>query len=393
MAQLHPGSKDRRAHVRRWGWTLAAGAFACGPSLVPTVPAPVVLAGAIEHSVFFIGDAGAPAVPTDPVLIALRAAASEHPERNSIVFLGDNVYPMGMPVRDDPSRQESERRLQAQIDAVPQGARGIFVMGNHDWIRGREGGLAAVRRQLAYIADAGRPLVVAAPTGGCPGPAVIDVSARLRLVMLGTQWWLHGSERPSDPASACIADSEAEVTDSLRTVVQAGPDRIVLVAGHHPLRSGGVHGGKFDWKDHIFPLRVWKSWLWLPLPIIGSLYPLVRGSGFSAQDLGSGRYQTMRDSIVAAFGSHPPLAYAAGHEHNLQVLDGMGARYLLVSGAGIYDHLSQAFRLEGSLYARAASGFIRIDLLRDGRVRLAVLLADGDGRLTEDFSMWLEENR
>lgn len=377
----------------RWGWTLSAGAIACGPSLVPTPPAPVVPVGIIEQSVFFIGDAGAPAVPTDPVLIGLRNSAGEHPERSSIVFLGDNIYQKGMPRSDDPSRQEAERRLQAQIDAVPQGARGIFVMGNHDWNRGREGGLEAVRRQLAFIADAGRPLVVAAPTGGCPGPAVIDVSARLRLVMLGTQWWLHGSERPSDPASACIADSEAEVTDSLRRVVQTEPDRIVLVAGHHPLRSGGVHGNKFGWKDHIFPLRAWKSWLWVPLPIIGSLYPLVRASGISAQDMGSGRYQTMRDSIVAAFGSQPPLAYAAGHEHNLQVLDGIGARYLLVSGSGIYDHLSQAFRIEGSRYARAASGFIRVDILRDGRVRVGVLLVDEDGDVSEDFSMWLVETR
>ena len=98
------------------------------------------------------------------------------------------------------------------------------------------------------------------------------------------------------------------------------------------------------------------------------------------------------DSIVAAFGSRPPLAYAAGHEHNLQVLDGLGARYLLISGTGIYDHLSQVFRLDGSRYARAASGFIRVDLLRGGRVRLGVLLADEDGQLTEDFSMWLEDN-
>src|SRR5436309_11924013 len=32
-----------------------------------------------------------------------------------------------------------------------------------------------------------------------------------------------------------------------------------------------LHGGHFGWQDHIFPLRNIKPWLWIPLPLIGSV--------------------------------------------------------------------------------------------------------------------------
>lgn len=266
-------------------------------------------------------------------------------------------------------------------------------MGNHDWVRGRDGGWEAVRRQAAFIADAAREGVLVLPAPGCPGPATRDLGDRLRLVLLDTQWWLHGSDRPEDPTSSCPADSKGEITAALREAVAGDPNRHVVVAGHHPLRSGGVHGGKFDWKDHIFPLRAYKNWMWLPLPLIGSLYPLVRGSGISAQDAAAGSNEEMRDSIRAAFDARPPLAYAAGHEHNLQIIAEDSGTILVVSGTGSFDHTSQVFRLGESRYASAASGFIRVDVLRDGRVRIAVIVVDEAGRRSEDFSAWVGSER
>ena len=164
----------------------------------------------------------------------------------------------------------------------------------------------------------------------------------------------------------------------------------MVVAAHHPLASGGEHGGYFNWKDHLFPLRAIAPWLWLPLPLIGSIYPVIRSQGISSQDISSGAYRRMIAAFRRAFAARPPALYAAGHEHNLQVIAGGATRLELVSGGGIYGHNGSAFPIQGTLFARKASGFARLDLPRSGRARLAIVVVDKDGRSREVFSTWVE---
>lgn len=344
----------------------------------------------VETRLYLIGDAGAPA-PGDPVLRALSSQVAADPARSMVVFLGDNIYPAGLPAQGTPGRKEAERRLDAQVDLIREaGARGIFVPGNHDWGAWGPDGWDAVRRQGRRVASRGGPGVAMLPPDGCPGPVVQDVEAHLRLIVLDTQWWLHAYPKPLHPDSSCGHDSEAEVVDALRAAVEGAGGRRVVVAGHHPLASGGIHGGYFGWRDHIFPLREKKKWLWIPLPGIGSAYPLARRGGVTDQDL-SGRLNVrMREALAEAFAKAPPLVYAAGHEHNLQVIRGKGAEYLLVSGVGFYGHTSRTAHTEGTLFSRRASGFMRLDVARDGRVRLAVVVADAAGGAQEAFSKTLE---
>jgi hypothetical protein len=92
-----------------------------------------------------------------------------------------------------------------------------------------------------------------------------------------------------------------------------------------------------------------------------------------------------------AFAGNPPLIHAAGHEHNLQLLRGVGgAKYQVISGAGIFNHSTPTRAIAGTLYARRASGWTTVAFLRDGRVRIAYRTVDAEGRITEEFSMWLD---
>jgi hypothetical protein len=92
----------------------------------------------------------------------------------------------------------------------------------------------------------------------------------------------------------------------------------------------------------------------------------------------------------SAFAGQPPLVYAAGHEHNLEVLEGESASYLLVSGAGIYDHASSTAWRDDTRFAVQAAGYMRLDVLRGGPIRLAVVTVDETGRGTEAFSLYLQ---
>jgi len=128
-----------------------------------------------------------------------------------------------------------------------------------------------------------------------------------------------------------------------------------VVVAHHPFVSGGQHGGHFTWQDHIFPLRAIAPWLWIPLPWLGSLYPAARREGISSQDMPSIAYQRLIAALRRAFTGAAPALYAAGHEHNLQVIADGPARLELVSGGGIYGHYSAAVRIHGTRFARKAS--------------------------------------
>jgi len=363
---------------------------ACAGARPAVTPAPVPAGAGVETTLFLIGDAGAPAPGGEPVLHALAQALGSAAGDRVVVFLGDNVYPRGLPDSAAPDRAEMERRIDTQMDVVlGAGARGIFVPGNHDWAKHGPDGWDAIRRQGRWIAERGGPAVTLLPGDGCPGPSVVDVGRRLRLVLLDTQWWLHGGPKPG-PGSGCRATEEGAVADSLRADLARAEGRAVVVAAHHPLESAGEHGGFFGIEDHVFPLRAVRRWLWVPLPGLGSIYPLARQNGISNQDESGPVYRRMRRMFEAAMHDHPPLVWAGGHEHNLEVLEGTSARWLLVSGAGFYGHEGPTFRRTDMRFAAADAGFMRIEFLADGRARLGVLTVDREGRSSERFALWLE---
>lgn len=323
----------------------------------------------IETSLFLVGDAG----EQDPRQIgapldSLSAQASVAPERSLIVFLGDNVYPAGIPAEGAAEWADARRRLAAQINAIPPGVRGIFLPGNHDWADETAFGLYSIRLQEQMIASMaqGRNIRLI-PGNGCPGPVPIDVG-RLRLVALDSQWWLQ-SFIVKDSSSHCAASTMAAVTAALRNEVRPpGEGRVVLVAAHHPLMTGGAHGG-----------------------YCGVTGPYRRFGGAS-QDILSSANRRMRDSISSAFAGHPPLAYVAGHDHNLQVLrGGRNVNYILVSGAGSESKTECAVKLRESYYVtQHRAGFMRVDVFRDKGVLLRVYRYPATRHGALAYSRWLE---
>lgn len=328
----------------------------------------------VATELFLIGDAGLPAPGGEPVLEALRRQVDSR--RAFTVYLGDNVYPTGFPDTAGATRREAERILNAQIAALREaGAKGLLVPGNHDWEAGGRGGLGAINRQEAYLREHGHDDVWMLPRGGCPGPEVVDVGDAVRLVVLDTQWWLHEGPRPA--TGQCTPGTETAVVDSVRGAIRAAGSRYVVVVGHHPAVTGGQHGGYFDWPSYLFPFHPWAR----------------QAGYFANQDVSGEGYRRLIVSLDRAFIGNPPLVYAAGHEHNLQIFRRGVARYQLVSGGGIYGHTTPVRAITGTQYARRASGFMRLSFLKDGRVRISVQVVDAKGNATEDYSAWLDTGR
>ena len=295
------------------------------------------------------------------------------------------MYPEGMTER---KRHEATDRLTPQLTvAKSTGAHGLFIPGNHDWASGRAEGHNALRAQEEFINDvlAGESNFL--PFGGSPGPVVLELPKTdpvLRLIVLDTQWWLHQHEKPKKSLEKVIE----ELVGLLDTELP------VIVVGHHPLESYGSHGGFYDWKAHLFPLRFWKKWLWIPVPIVGSVYSYGRWHLYrSDQDLNGARNKNMVVQLNRAFAMRklPPqgprvLIYASGHEHSLQVLKGAVTDYLLVSGAAASQKVTEVMSGDSTLFAHQHTGFMAIDFLDDGKVLLRVVEPEGKGVL---FHRWL----
>jgi hypothetical protein len=363
----------------------------------PALPARCEDADAPDATLFLIGDAGAPRAPTEPLLDALVVEASARvralgAERVAIAFLGDNVYPVGLRSSDHEGRNEDERRLDAQLAVVRRsGARGYLVPGNHDWDNGGTGGWEAVKRQTRFVAARG---ALELPPDGCPGPVSAPLGARLALVFLDTQWWLHEAARPEGASSGCAETNRAEIERALAAALRDAGDRHAIVLAHHPLRSGGPHGARFGWKEHVFPFRELNRSLWIPVPVLGSIRHVARMLGVSPQDVPSAAYQQMIQSIERGFATAPPLVYAAGHDHGLQLIRGDGAdRFEIVSGAGSAPSLSWAYAIPGTLFAAAESGYARLDVDAGGAVELTIEKLDAAGALAPAFRACLAERR
>ena len=96
-----PGVHNPRRATLAIAFALAGCTRALEPAKVE--PAPVAPMDSIEVSLFLIGDAGSKAYDGEPVLKDLaKQSDSLRAVKQYVVFLGDNVYPRGVPPLGSP---------------------------------------------------------------------------------------------------------------------------------------------------------------------------------------------------------------------------------------------------------------------------------------------------
>lgn len=325
--------------------------------------------------ILLIGDAGELTQNKHPVMDALRNSKSPTGKKATIAFfLGDNIYPVGLPHAGEQGYAKSQAVLDTQWTAGLQIAEQVyFIPGNHDWAKGRNYGLDQVKRQGAYIRELENPMLHFLPENGCPGPDEVAISEKITAIILDSQWWLQQAERPG-VSSDCDCKTEEEILFRLKEILYRNKDKTVLFLSHHPFISAGIHGGYYQFKQHLFPLTEFNPKLYIPLPVIGSLYPLFRGGLGNIQDNKHPLYKKMSGSIDSILAQHPACIRIAGHEHGLQHIEKNGQHYI-VSGAG-----SKATRHRKSTAEHASfstTGYARLQVFSDGHYQLELVEATG----------------
>ena len=339
----------------------------CAKKPLPELPSAMIdepLPAEVESVIFIVGDMGAALWERSPMPRRMArdvewwARALGRDSSVAVLYLGDNIYPAGLHDQEDPRWVQDSMHLETQVmilagpEARKNKAFGVFIPGNHDWGNKPGGpGVRRVKNQEVFLSRrrAAGTLVSLQPPDATPGPGILDVGNNFRMLLIDTAWWL-------------LAADDAEKTrmmDRMRAQLSQSHNRNVMIAAHHPLRSGSAHGGLVDfWK--AFGVR------WL-------LYK----SGAALQDLNSLPYRDFRNRLNSIFETEgAPLLFAGGHDHALQVMRGINEHeppYMLVSGAG--SKSSKVGHTEGMVYRSDEPGFMKLVVKKNGGVDLFVYTA------------------
>lgn len=325
-----------------------------------------------KFRIYLIGDAGEMQEGKHPVIEDLLIKLQSEPEiPTHLIYLGDNIYPLGLPKKSDKSRREAETILRTQLDVYSDLSGKIWMIpGNHDWEKGKSGGQEAIFRAEKFVEEhypAGKVQWV--PGSACPGPEWVSLDEQTLLVILDSQWWLHSNDKPGED-SDCEYKTEEEILGELATEFQLNQDKTILVAMHHPMRAYGPHNGGYSWKDHLFPLRALSPDLYIPLPVLGSIFPLYRTWFGDVQDIPHPKYQAMIHSLDQLFKQHPHVIQVSGHEHGLFYTQEESTHYI-VSGAGAKHTTIR--KNNPATFTYAEQGYASLDFFEDHLVKLSFL--------------------
>ena len=313
----------------------------------------------IEKSFYLIGDGGySPPGGTSEGLLAFEAFLdSVKQQGNYTLFLGDNIYPDGLVEEGHRRREFAEARLDAQVKAV-EGYDGelIFIPGNHDWYNQ---GLKGLKRQEEYLQEKLDRDDIWYPRAGCP-LEFIDISEDIQLIIIDSQWYLTNWDNHPEVNRGCeeIKTREALFVE-LETELKKNQNKTTVFALHHPLYSNGVHGGKYNFSQHLYPTQ--KK---IPVPVLGSLVMQVRtAGGVSIQDLQNERYKSLIDRLVTIADMWGNVVFVSGHEHSIQYIEHEHIKQV-VSGSG--SKASYAGLSNDGLFAYGGQGFAVLDIFEDG---------------------------
>ncbi|RVU02756.1 hypothetical protein EOD41_02110 [Mucilaginibacter limnophilus] len=326
----------------------------------------------VKYRIIFIGDAGEMDKQQGQVLS--HAVSKLLPGKSMVMYLGDNIYPRGIGLPGSPEEKQSQQILRSQYQPFKaKGAPVYFIPGNHDWDRMGPLGLAKIKRQWEFLDEQQDSLLKMVPRNGCPDPVEINLTDSLTIIAFDSEWWVYTYNKSNSDAE-CDCNTKEDVIARMQEIFAHNSGKVILLASHHPFQTYGTHGGYYSLKDHIFPLTAANKNLYIPLPVIGSLYPALRTLFTNPEDLGHPLYKDMINRVDGVFKGYPNLVHVAGHEHGLQFIKNKEVQ--VVSGAGA----KQTYAKKGShsLFANATQGYVTADLLSGNRMLFTYYTVSGD---------------
>ena len=316
----------------------------------------------IVHTFYLIGDAGNANEKKAQETISLLENQLEKATKNStLLFLGDNIYPKGLPNTDSPRKRIiAENKLTNQLK-LSKNFKGktIFIAGNHDWYNGIKG----LQRQAKFVTDYLNDKKSFLPRKSCAIDD-LEINKNLTLVTIDSQWFLEDWDKSPTINDDCDIKTREDFFVELENILNKNQDKTVILALHHPLMSNGTHGGQFSLEKQLFPLEQK-----IPLPVIGSLINLTRKtSGISPQDIQNKSYTLFIKRIKTLLQSQDNVIVVSGHDHNLQYINKDNIKQI-ISGAGSKSEAAKAVFPNDFSYG--GNGYASLSIYENGAAKVS----------------------
>ncbi|WP_439128423.1 metallophosphoesterase [Polaribacter sp.] len=303
----------------------------------------------VLHSFYLIGDAGNSELgKKDSAISYLEQEIKKAKKNSTLIFLGDNVYPRGIPKESSKKYELAKHRLEVQTDLGKKfPGKTLFIPGNHDWYSGLEG----LRRQEKLV-DKALGKNTFQPERGCPLEK-IEVNDAINIIVVDSHWYVTNWDKHPGINDHCAIKTRAKFFDELKGMIKKSQGKTTLIALHHPMFTNGPHGGYYSFKSHM-----------KPLPIFGSTLNILRKtSGVTNTDQQNTKYNELRKHVITLAQQNEKIIFVSGHEHSLQyiVQDNIPQ---IVSGSG--SKLTATKNVNGGIFSYGTQGFARLDIYTDG---------------------------
>ncbi|WP_192499834.1 metallophosphoesterase [Flavobacterium sp. PL002] len=323
----------------------------------------------VTHTFFLVGDAGN-ADETEPqkMLQLLQEQLVVANKNSTLLFLGDNIYPKGLPSKkDDANYKIAEDKLLAQLALTKQfKGKTVFIPGNHDWYSG----IKALEKQGEFITDYLNDKHAFSPQKTCAIDD-IEINDLTTLITIDSQWFLEDWNKSPTINDNCDIKTREDFFAELESLLSKNKDKTVILALHHPLLSNGTHGGQFSLKKQLFPLEQK-----IPLPVIGSVINFLRKtSGISPQDIQNKKYSELSNRIQTYVKGFTNVIVVSGHDHNLQYIDHENIKQI-ISGAGSKSEAAKAVYPNDFSYGK--NGFATLSLYDTGKAMVSFYGREND---------------
>lgn len=303
----------------------------------------------VSHTFYLVGDAGnAQMDESTKALDVLSKEIKQADENTTLLFLGDNVYPLGIPPKKSKNYALAKYRIEAQTNIGKNFKGNTYVIpGNHDWYHGLDG----LKRQEKLVEKAlGKNTFL--PENGCPLERV-KISKDIELIIVDTQWYLTNWDKHPKINDNCEIKTRAKFFDELEGLIKKARGKTTIIAMHHPMFTQGPHAGNYSFKSHM-----------TPAPVLGTLKNILRKTtGVSNADQQNKRYNELKKRIVTLSQENDKTIFVSGHEHSLQYLvqDNIPQ---IISGSG--SKTSATKLSNGGLFAYGEQGFAKLIVYKDG---------------------------
>lgn len=314
--------------------------------------------GKVNYNLFLIGDVGKPHSKIGQRTLALlKSKLDETQGRQGVIYLGDNVYPSGIPNKKAKNHDEEVEKMLGQIRILKNYEGDVyFIAGNHDWVNGRN----SLKQEDNIVEEYLNRNHVFLPHWGCSGPSKVKLTDDVVMIMIDSQWYLENWDEKENFNKGCPSMSRTEFIAQLDNEIRKNLDKTIVLAMHHPIYSYGPHGGEFSFAHEIFPMTELSPYAYLPMPYIGGL--LRKHLGVK-QDLAHPQYVKFIREIKRITRGRDNIVFAAGHEHTLQYIEDEKHPFI-VSGAGSKKSAASAGGF--AQYTSGQGGFVELKFFDDG---------------------------